>query len=142
PGPATGCGTQPRLVARAAADEMAVPGPAAPRPRAHRLELETGNGRDGKLMPGRELDSRDGTDPKTGGAPTRSIIPQGPHRAPPPGQAPAGCPSRPALPGGGPARAPPSPGHRRSLTGIHTPLALGNAPAGGGLFSRDVRRRQ
>ena len=72
--PITVFGVATERVAMAGASIMAILDQADPRPLAKRLGLETGYDQDGKFMAGRELVSRDVTDPKTGEAQIESII--------------------------------------------------------------------
>ncbi len=90
-GPITVFGQQTERVAVAGASIMAVLDQADPRPLAKRLELETGYDQDGKFMAGRELVSRDVTDPKTGEAQIESIILSVSTVASHPGKTLAGC---------------------------------------------------
>ena len=89
--PITVFGTVSERVAVAGASIMAVLDQADPRPLAKRLELETGYDQDGKFMAGRELVSRDVTDPKTGEAQIESIILSVSTVASHPGKTLAGC---------------------------------------------------
>ena len=84
------------------------------RPLAKRLELETGYDQDGKFMAGRELVSRDVTDPKTGEAQIESIILSVSTVASHPGKTLAGCTYSLDLPEDEPAPAAPAP-----ATGSH-----------------------
>ena len=70
---------------------MAILDQADPRPLARQLGLETGYDQDGKFMAGRELVSRDVTDPKTGEAQIESIILSVSTVASHPGKTLAGC---------------------------------------------------
>ncbi|CRQ01145.1 hypothetical protein PAERUG_E15_London_28_01_14_01581 [Pseudomonas aeruginosa] len=78
-------------VAVAGASIMAVLDQADPRPLAKRLALEIGYDQDGKFMAGRELVSRDVTDPKTGESQIESIILSVSTVASHPGKTLAGC---------------------------------------------------
>ncbi len=89
--PITVFGQQTERVAVAGASIMAVLDQADPRPLAKRLALETGYDQDGKFMAGRELVSRDVTDPKTGEAQIESIILSVSTVASHPGKTLAGC---------------------------------------------------
>lgn len=89
--PVTVFGTVSERVAVAGASIMAVLDQTDPRPLAKRLELETGYDQDGKFMAGRELVSRDVTDPKTGEAQIESIILSVSTVASHPGKTLAGC---------------------------------------------------
>ncbi len=84
-------GMSTEQVAVAGASIMAVLDQADPRPLAKRLALETGYDQDGKFMAGRELVSRDVTDPKTGEAQIESIILSVSTVASHPGKTLAGC---------------------------------------------------
>lgn len=84
-------GTVTERVAVAGASIMAVLDQADPRPLAKQLELETGYDQGGKFMAGRELVSRDMTDPKTGEAQIESIILSVSTVASHPGKTLAGC---------------------------------------------------
>lgn len=84
-------GTTTEQVAVAGASILAVLDQADPRPLAKRLELETGYDQDGKFMAGRELVSRDVTDPKSGEAQIESIILSVSTVASHPGKTLAGC---------------------------------------------------
>ena len=84
-------GVTTERVAVAGASIMAILDQADPRPLAKRLELETGYDQDGKFMAGRELVSRDVTDPKTGEAQIESIILSVSTVASHPGKTLAGC---------------------------------------------------
>ena len=107
-------GQQTERVAVAGASIMAVLDQADPRPLAKRLELETGYDQDGKFMAGRELVSRDVTDPKTGEAQIESIILSVSTVASHPGKTLAGCTYSLDLPEEEPAPAAPTP-----ATGSH-----------------------
>lgn len=72
--PLTVFGRQAEYLAVAGASIMAVLDEADPRPLARELKLETAYDADGKFMAGRELVSRDVTDPATGEAQIESII--------------------------------------------------------------------
>lgn len=89
--PITVFGQQTERVAVAGASIMAVLDQADPRPLARQLALETGYDQDGKFMAGRELVSRDVTDPKTGEAQIESIILSVSTVATHPGKTLAGC---------------------------------------------------
>ncbi|KAG0926189.1 hypothetical protein G6F31_018475 [Rhizopus arrhizus] len=89
--PITVFGVATERVAVAGASIMAVLAQADPRPLAKRLGLETGYDQDGKFMAGRELVSRDVTDPKTGEAQIESIILSVSTVASHPGKTLAGC---------------------------------------------------
>ena len=112
--PITVFGQQTDRVAVAGASVMAVLDQADPRPLAKRLELETGYDQDGKFMAGRELVSRDVTDPKTGEAQIESIILSVSTVASHPGKTLAGCTYSLDLPEEKPAAAAPAP-----ATGSH-----------------------
>ncbi len=112
--PITVFGQQTDRVAVAGASVMAVLDQADPRPLAKRLELETGYDQDGKFMAGRELVSRDVTDPKTGEAQIESIILSVSTVASHPGKTLAGCTYSLDLPEEAPAAAAPAP-----ATGSH-----------------------
>ncbi len=112
--PITVFGQQTERVAVAGASIMAVLDQADPRPLAKRLELETGYDQDGKFMAGRELVSRDVTDPKTGEAQIESIILSVSTVASHPGKTLAGCTYSLDLPEEEPAPAAPTP-----ATGSH-----------------------
>lgn len=113
-GPITVFGQQTERVAVAGASIMAVLDQADPRPLAKRLELETGYDQDGKFMAGRELVSRDVTDPKTGEAQIESIILSVSTVASHPGKTLAGCTYSLDLPEEAPSAATPAP-----ATGSH-----------------------
>ncbi|OHY67858.1 hypothetical protein BB780_12915 [Stenotrophomonas maltophilia] len=113
-GPITVFGQQTERVAVAGASIMAVLDQADPRPLAKRLGLETGYDQDGKFMAGRELVSRDVTDPKTGEAQIESIILSVSTVASHPGKTLAGCTYSLDLPEEEPAPAAPTP-----ATGSH-----------------------
>jgi hypothetical protein len=129
-------GARTERVAVAGSSVMAILDQADPRPLARQLGLETGYDQDGKFMAGRELVSRDVTDPKTGEARIESIILSVSTVASHPGKTLAGCtysldlpeeeaPARPEL-------APPpitGPGSDGHLTGRHILLDLGQRPA-------------
>lgn len=89
--PITVFGQQTERVAVAGASVMAVLDQADPRPLARQLALEIGYDQDGKFMAGRELVSRDVTDPKTGEAQIESIILSVSTVASHPGRTLAGC---------------------------------------------------
>ncbi|WP_188241120.1 hypothetical protein [Stenotrophomonas maltophilia] len=89
--PITVFGQQTERVAVAGASIMAVLDQADPRPLAKRLALETGYDQDGKFMAGRELVSRDVTDPQSGEAQIESIILSVSTVASHPGKTLAGC---------------------------------------------------
>jgi len=89
--PITVFGQQTERVAVAGASVMAVLDQADPRPLAKQLALEIGYDQDGKFMAGRELVSRDVTDPKTGEAQIESIILSVSTVATHPGRTLAGC---------------------------------------------------
>lgn len=89
--PMTVFGQQTDRVAVAGASVMAVLDQADPRPLAKRLALETGYDQDGKFMAGRELVSRDVTDPTSGEAQIESIILSVSTVASHPGKTLAGC---------------------------------------------------
>jgi len=89
--PITVFGQQTERVAVAGASIMAVLDQADPRPLAKRLALETGYDQNGKFMAGREVVSRDVTDPKTGEAQIESIILSVSTVASHPGKTLAGC---------------------------------------------------
>ncbi len=112
--PITVFGQQTDRVAVAGASVMAVLDQADPRPLAKRLELETGYDQDGKFMAGRELVSRDVTDPKTGEAQIESIILSVSTVASHPGKTLAGCTYSLDLPEEAPSAATPAP-----ATGSH-----------------------
>lgn len=112
--PITVFGQQTERVAVAGASIMAVLDQADPRPLAKRLALETGYDQDGKFMAGRELVSRDVTDPKTGEAQIESIILSVSTVASHPGKTLAGCTYSLDLPEEEPAPAAPTP-----ATGSH-----------------------
>lgn len=84
-------GASTERVALAGASIMAVLDQADPRPLARQLQLETGYDQDGKFMAGRELVSRDVTDPRTGEAQIESIILSVSTVASHPGKTLAGC---------------------------------------------------
>ncbi|WP_343541541.1 hypothetical protein [Stenotrophomonas pavanii] len=84
-------GARTERVAVAGASVMAILDQADPRPLARQLGLETGYDQDGKFMAGRELVSRDVTDPKTGEAQIESIILSVSTVASHPGKTLAGC---------------------------------------------------
>lgn len=84
-------GDRTERVAVAGASIMAILDQADPRPLAKRLALETGYDQDGKFMAGRELVSRDVTDPKSGEAQIESIILSVSTVASHPGKTLAGC---------------------------------------------------
>ena len=104
-------GDRTERVAVAGSSIMAILDQADPRPLAKRLALETGYDQDGKFMAGRELVSRDVTDPKSGEAQIESIILSVSTVASHPGKTLARCSHRLGLPQGEaparPARAPP-----------------------------------
>jgi len=87
--PITVFGRQTERVAVAGASVMAVLDQADPHPLAKRLE--TGYDQDGKFMAGREVVSRDVTDPRTGEAQIESIILSVSTVASHPGKTLAGC---------------------------------------------------
>ena len=89
--PITVFGQQTERVEVAGASIMAVLDQADPRPLAKRLALETGYDQDGKFMAGRELVSRDVTDPQSGEAQIESIILSVSTVASHPGKTLAGC---------------------------------------------------
>ncbi|WP_447897293.1 hypothetical protein [Stenotrophomonas sepilia] len=89
--PITVFGQQTERVAVAGASIMAVLDQADPRPLAKRLALETGYDQNGKFMAGRELVSRDVTDPQSGEAQIESIILSVSTVASHPGKTLAGC---------------------------------------------------
>lgn len=89
--PITVFGQQTERVALAGASVMAVLDQADPHPLAKRLELETGYDQDGKFMAGREVVSRDVTNPRTGEAQIESIILSVSTVASHPGKTLAGC---------------------------------------------------
>lgn len=89
--PITVFGQQTERVAVAGASIMAVLDQADPRPLARQLALEIGYDQDGKFMAGRELVSRDVTDPETGEAQIESIILSVSTVASHPGRTLAGC---------------------------------------------------
>lgn len=101
-------------IAMAGSSIMAILDLADPRPLAGALELETGYDADGKFMAGRELVSRDVTDPKTGEAQIESIILSVSTVASHPGKTLAGCTYSLDLPEEEPAPAAPTP-----ATGSH-----------------------
>ncbi|WP_329860003.1 hypothetical protein [Stenotrophomonas sp. SMYL89] len=107
-------GVSTERVAVAGASVMAVLDQADPRPLAKRLALETGYDQDGKFMAGREVVSRDVTDPKTGEAQIESIILSVSTVASHPGKTLAGCTYSLDLPEEEPAPAAPAP-----ATGSH-----------------------
>jgi len=107
-------GMSTERVAVAGASIMAVLDQADPRPLAKRLALETGYDQDGKFMAGRELVSRDVTDPKTGEAQIESIILSVSTVASHPGKTLAGCTYSLDLPEEEPAPTAPAP-----ATGSH-----------------------
>ncbi|QGM00604.1 hypothetical protein FEO89_07540 [Stenotrophomonas maltophilia] len=112
--PITVFGQQTERVAVAGASVMAVLDQADPRPLAKRLALETGYDQDGKFMAGRELVSRDVTDPKTGEAQIESIILSVSTVASHPGKTLAGCTYSLDLP-----EEEPDPGAPTPATGSH-----------------------
>ncbi len=89
--PITVFGQQTDHIAVAGASVMAVLDQADPHPLATRLSLETGYDQGGKFMAGREVVSRDVTDPKTGEAQIESIILSVSTVASHPGRTLAGC---------------------------------------------------
>lgn len=89
--PITVFGQQTDHIAVAGASVMAVLDQADPHPLATRLALETGYDQGGKFMAGREVVSRDVTDPKTGEAQIESIILSVSTVASHPGRTLAGC---------------------------------------------------
>lgn len=107
-------GVNTERVAVAGASVMAILDQADPRPLAKRLELETGYDQDGKFMAGREVVSRDVTDPRTGEAQIESIILSVSTVASHPGKTLAGCTYSLDLPEEEPATAAPGP-----ATGSH-----------------------
>ncbi|MCU1065286.1 hypothetical protein [Stenotrophomonas maltophilia] len=107
-------GVNTERVAVAGASVMAVLDQADPRPLAKRLALETGYDQDGKFMAGREVVSRDVTDPRTGEAQIESIILSVSTVASHPGKTLAGCTYSLDLPEEEPATAAPGP-----ATGSH-----------------------
>ncbi|HDS0947997.1 TPA: hypothetical protein QDZ34_003854 [Stenotrophomonas maltophilia] len=104
--PITVFGQPTERIAIAGASVMAVLDQADPRPLAKRLALETGYDQDGKFMAGRELVSRDVTDPGTGEAQIESIILSVSTVATHPGKTLAGCTYSLDLPAEGEAPAP------------------------------------
>jgi len=104
--PITVFGQPTERIAIAGASVMAVLDQADPRPLAKRLALETGYNQDGKFMAGRELVSRDVTDPGTGEAQIESIILSVSTVATHPGKTLAGCTYSLDLPAEGDAPAP------------------------------------
>ena len=89
--PATVFGRQTDHIALAGASVMAVLDLDDPRPLAGELKLETAYDADGKFMAGREVVSRDTTDPKTGEPMIESIILSVSTVRSHPGQTLAGC---------------------------------------------------
>ncbi len=89
--PVTVFGHSTDRIAVAGTSIVAILDLADPRPLAATLELETGYDADGKFMAGRELVSRDVTDPRTGEAMIESVILSVSNVASHPGKTLAGC---------------------------------------------------
>jgi magnesium and cobalt transporter len=113
---------------------MAVLDQADPRPLARQLGLETGYDQDGKFMAGRELVSRDVTDPKTGEAQIESIILSVSTVASHPGKTLAGCTYSLDLPEEEAGRGPPQPRPPAVTDRPSHPARLGPTPGLPGAF--------
>ncbi|WMJ71502.1 hypothetical protein [Stenotrophomonas sp. 24(2023)] len=107
--PITVFGQRTDHIAVAGASLMAVLDQADPHPLATTLKLETGYDQGGKFMAGRELVSRDVTDPKTGEAQVESVILSVSTVTSHPGKTLAGCTYSLDLPPDEPAPAAPAP---------------------------------